>query len=53
MIGHNEIKAFELETDPTKLCLVQTFFYRINKTCSKERCIPNAVHMNGRCQQHA
>ena len=27
---------FELETDPTKFCLVLTAFYRIKKTCCEE-----------------
>ena len=36
MIGYKEIKAFELETDPAKFCLVLTAFYRIKKTCCEE-----------------
>ena len=33
MIGYKQMKAFKLETDPTKFCLVLTVFYRIKKTC--------------------
>ena len=32
MIGYKEIKAFELETDRTEFCLVQTFFIGGKKT---------------------
>ena len=36
MIGFKEIKAFELETDPTRFWLLLTGFYRIKKTCCEE-----------------
>ena len=35
-IGYKEIKVFELETDPTKLCLVQTFFIGQKHSCCEE-----------------